>query len=297
MFDTMKVAKRIKEARIAKNLTQMNLADAMGASYQAVSNWERGNSMPDISKLEDLCRVLSIRISDLLGMENRETAAVEKVLRSPEQSLSVEELSGIAPMLPPAEIKEQARKTAGDSQRKWSIHDLAEIAVFLDDDLLEELIGQIPVESLKELEELAPLLDDELLEKLVRQAPADDYEGIAALAPFLNDELLDELVDRCHGKPDKKLLEDLLPFLGEESMAKLALRCAEEMDLETLENMAPFLDGDVLNAIVDTFLKQGKTMELSELYPFLESDTLRKIAKAMMARGDLEGLKKAAVFL
>ena len=44
MFDTMKVAKRIKEARMAKNMTQMNLADAMGVSYQAVSNWERGVS-------------------------------------------------------------------------------------------------------------------------------------------------------------------------------------------------------------------------------------------------------------
>lgn len=44
MFDTMKVSKRIKEARMSKNMTQMNLADAMGVSYQAVSNWERGVS-------------------------------------------------------------------------------------------------------------------------------------------------------------------------------------------------------------------------------------------------------------
>ena len=45
MFDTTKVAKRIKEARVAQNLTQMQLADAMGVSYQAVSNWERGGSL------------------------------------------------------------------------------------------------------------------------------------------------------------------------------------------------------------------------------------------------------------
>ena len=44
MFDTMKVAKRIREARIGKNMTQMQLADAMRVSYQAVSNWERGVS-------------------------------------------------------------------------------------------------------------------------------------------------------------------------------------------------------------------------------------------------------------
>ena len=42
MFDTNKVAKNIKKARTEKNMTQMDLADAMGVSYQAVSNWERG---------------------------------------------------------------------------------------------------------------------------------------------------------------------------------------------------------------------------------------------------------------
>ena len=70
MFDTMKIAKKIKEARIAKNMTQMNLADAMGVSYQAVSNWERGNSMPDISKLEDLCNALDLSIGELLGQHH-----------------------------------------------------------------------------------------------------------------------------------------------------------------------------------------------------------------------------------
>lgn len=42
MFNTIEIAKRIKQARIDKNMTQMNLAEAMGVSYQAVSSWERG---------------------------------------------------------------------------------------------------------------------------------------------------------------------------------------------------------------------------------------------------------------
>ena len=44
MFDTVKIGKKIKQARLNRNLTQMKLADAMGVSYQAVSNWERGVS-------------------------------------------------------------------------------------------------------------------------------------------------------------------------------------------------------------------------------------------------------------
>ena len=42
MFDMNKVANNIKAARTKMNMTQMNLADEMGVSYQAVSNWERG---------------------------------------------------------------------------------------------------------------------------------------------------------------------------------------------------------------------------------------------------------------
>lgn len=45
MFETTKVGRKIKEARVEQNMTQMNLADAMGVSYQAVSNWERGGSL------------------------------------------------------------------------------------------------------------------------------------------------------------------------------------------------------------------------------------------------------------
>ena len=44
LFDIRDVAKCVKDARIKKTLTQMNLADEVGVSYQAVSNWERGVS-------------------------------------------------------------------------------------------------------------------------------------------------------------------------------------------------------------------------------------------------------------
>ena len=33
------------------NMTQSNLADQLLVSYQAISNWERGNTLPDIEKI------------------------------------------------------------------------------------------------------------------------------------------------------------------------------------------------------------------------------------------------------
>ncbi len=44
MFNIAEIADKIRQARIGKNLTQMNVADALGVTYQAVSNWERGVS-------------------------------------------------------------------------------------------------------------------------------------------------------------------------------------------------------------------------------------------------------------
>lgn len=44
MFNMNKIGKIIKDARTKKNMTQLELADKMGVSYQAVSNWERGVS-------------------------------------------------------------------------------------------------------------------------------------------------------------------------------------------------------------------------------------------------------------
>ena len=64
MLDMNKVAKNIKNARTKKNMTQLELADIVGVSYQAVSNWERGNSMPDIGKISDMLVKRPLLVTD-----------------------------------------------------------------------------------------------------------------------------------------------------------------------------------------------------------------------------------------
>ena len=66
MFSMTDTGRRIGRFRKNSNLTQMALADLMGVSFQAVSNWERGVSMPDISKLPELSRILKVKIDDIL---------------------------------------------------------------------------------------------------------------------------------------------------------------------------------------------------------------------------------------
>ena len=292
MFDTMKVAKKIKQARIAQNLTQMNLADAMGVSYQAVSNWERGNSMPDISKLEDLCKCLQIEVNELLGMETPGTAAVEKYLAQEECLLTVEELAEIVPMLPPEDVKKETKK------QKRNVASLIAVAPYLDEDLLEELVEDIEVESLLVLQSLAPYLDEDTLDKLVRGAPKDDFNGIAAMAPFLSEETLDYLVRRCEVKPtDEAFLETLLPFLEDETLAWIVEKWGEDLDSGMLDKLAPFLDEEILDTLVQKQIDLGNVAKLGKLLPFVDEDTVRKIIRALMEQGDVEAVMEAAKFL
>ena len=70
MFSMIETGKRIGKMRKNNNLTQMELADLMGVSYQAVSCWERGVTMPDISKLPDLARIFKVKIDDIFNDDN-----------------------------------------------------------------------------------------------------------------------------------------------------------------------------------------------------------------------------------
>ena len=64
-----KVGKLIKEIRQNNKLTQKQFAEKYGVTYQAVSKWENGKNIPDISLLKEICKDFNINISDLLDGE------------------------------------------------------------------------------------------------------------------------------------------------------------------------------------------------------------------------------------
>ena len=64
-----KIGKLIKKIRTDNNLTQKEFAQKYGVTYQAVSKWERGLNMPDISLLKEISNDFNINISELLAGE------------------------------------------------------------------------------------------------------------------------------------------------------------------------------------------------------------------------------------
>ena len=60
----------IAKKRREKNLTQEQLAEKIGVSNKTISKWENGKCMPDYSIIEQLCKELSVTLSELMDGED-----------------------------------------------------------------------------------------------------------------------------------------------------------------------------------------------------------------------------------
>ena len=67
-------ASTIKSLREQRGLTQRALADAVGVTDKAVSNWESGRGLPDISLVEPLAVALGVSVAELLTGDVRQNA-------------------------------------------------------------------------------------------------------------------------------------------------------------------------------------------------------------------------------
>ena len=68
-IDREKFGQFVAELRKEKGFTQQELADRLFVSNKAVSKWERGQSLPDISLLTPLAELLGVTVAELLKGE------------------------------------------------------------------------------------------------------------------------------------------------------------------------------------------------------------------------------------
>lgn len=256
MFDTIKIGRKIAALRKAKDMTQVELADKMLVSYQAVSNWERGNSLPDISKLADLSHILSVSIEELLDSE-KEARIVEKILEHP-QEVSLEETAKFAPILKPSQIEEM-----------------------VDDSGLE-------IEDLDLLVGIAPFISSEKLFRIAQRVESDDLNALVQLAPFLDEDDLGALLEsQAEQIKSGHELISLAPFLSSKKLLEILQKLSSNQNLiGNLAGLAPFLDKKDLEKLLETIPEdQLFSARLVEVAPFLRSKQVAKLIKRAMSLG------------
>lgn len=321
MFDVIEIGRRISRLRKQQDMTQPALADKMGVSFQAVSNWERGASMPDISKLPELAEILGVSVDELLG-GGRGSELITHVLDGSEESfveeadVTLEEAGEAAPVLKPKQVKRIVSAISEKSEKRekkfgWnkeekddgvSLKGLLAIAPFLDEESVDELAMRLaPVAGIGKLAAIAPFVSEKTLDLLAERAVTKNVPvgEIAAIAPFLSEEALGKLAERAlGGKACVGELTSIAPFLSEETLGNIADKILQNGGrIGELVSIAPFLDESQLDRIVKQALKNGTaTGEIAALYPFLSQDTLKELVKSALNADDSSAIASVMKF-
>ena len=316
MFDTVKVGRIISQKRKEHNMTQMQLADALGISFQAVSNWERGNSMPDISKLPELAELFGCSIEELLG-GSASAGNVEKLAKGEGQGLSLGEIAEVAPVLTPDvldEAVESARRgtpsaACGDSSLQEGAEESEEEGFDedLDEEIEDDFADDFDDEEEEETEEprrfhafwkrtgrgarvhirdgkkVYILGTEKSGERKKDKAKSKRLKELVMLAPFLSSARLRELVEELQGEGyTVSELVPLAPFLSEEDLDALAE--IAEADGGELAALAPFLSQGTLKRLAE---RGGvKSGQLVALAPFLSQEVLEELVLQALERGE-----------
>ena len=217
MFSMKQVSRKIVEFRKAKNMTQTELADQMNVSFQAVSNWERGNSMPDISKLPQLAELFGCSVDELLdGKSELLNSAIKDDLQEyvENNDISREELEAVVPVLKPDQVE-----VIADNMLSKNGDNLNIFYPFLDDEVLRELAERKNRKG-EPVNDMLPFLDNNYIGRLALQR-YEQGQSVNEFYPFLDDEVLRELAKRKVGKGES--IKNMMPFLDRDFLKVIAM--------------------------------------------------------------------------
>lgn len=223
MFNMSNIGLKISKMRKNAGITQMELADKLNISFQAVSSWERGQTMPDISKLHELSNIFNVSIDEIL--ENKREAEIitaAETGKMPDEIPSLKEISEIGPILTPEQndsiVKKIIIETKG-SRNSMDLHEIASVAPFVSSELLDEIAEKAIRESgkLSAICPIAPFVSSELIDKLALEiiSNSNNLSELAPIAPFVSSDIINSLAEKILGEKGLGALSPIIPFIDE----------------------------------------------------------------------------------
>lgn len=249
MFDITATGKRLAKFRRDANYTQMEVAEKLGISFQAVRYWECGKTMPDISNL--------IRISELYNV------SIDAILDNEKQAKTILCLS-----------------------KNHKSPDLLEIISILKPSEINAAIenSQINAESFQQIFESAPYLEENILSSLAMKYShlIEEFSQVCLIACYINMEALDKIALDNSGLV--KTFWQICELACRMSKAAVSKLVSEHLDLpknfKEIENIVFYLEKSVANKLVLYNMKKIEQFStVCNLACYLSKDVLSRIAE------------------
>ena len=279
VFDIMRVGANISKYRKASGMTQTELADRLGLSFQAVSNWERGQSCPDIANLMALAEMFGVSVDKLLGSE-RAAKLVEEIHEEKTPEMSAEEIKELAPILSDKHVDGIVIRNLADGSKHIDIQDIADVAPYVSEELLDETaemtlqtkgIDEIPTNVLA-------FLSEDFIDEMAKKAYIKG--GINAIPsrvmPFISEEVIEEMAKEVVDKNGIDALPSrILAFISEDTVDDMVKNAYDECGVYGIPtNLLPFASEDILNDIAREVIKKQGPEGLAPILAFIDSSII-----------------------
>lgn len=253
----MKINEIIKELRLAKKLTQEQMAAYLGVTAPAVNKWEKGTSYPDITLLPALARLLDTDLNTLLSFRDDMT---EK-----EIGLFLNRLSEIFDK----DGFDKAYDTATEKLKEYPTCHLLTLstAVFLDGALIQSESVEIDCEKYRYL-----------IESLYWRALCSPDESVKNRARFF---LISKYIDRKEYEKAQELLEELpdkSPTDKKQLQAKLFIARGELTEAAGIEEEKLLAAANEIQTVLMTLMEIALKEHRMEDAEFI-ADVSKKAAK------------------
>ena len=116
------LGENIRENRKKLNLTQEQLANRLGVSFQSVSRWENGTTYPDMEKLPEIARLFDTTIDALLGFGGTNDKSYYEIMAELEKALEVSDEEEICRLLRLARYEYREDFLRGDLLANGKMH-------------------------------------------------------------------------------------------------------------------------------------------------------------------------------
>lgn len=131
-MDGEKIGAFVAARRKALDMTQQQLADALGVTNKAVSKWERGLGLPDITALPQLAAALQVSVDELLAGGEKQPQASKvppAAVPAPAEAQLQAPLFYIKDILTPAARSLAVRAGQHVQRRRWVMRGLFALLV------------------------------------------------------------------------------------------------------------------------------------------------------------------------
>ena len=248
MFDMTNVGEKISVIRRSKNMTQVELADKINVSFQAVSNWERGISMPDISNLCELALALDISIDELVDKSSStiDSSIVNKLEEYVRANKDVDEdMADIVNFL-------------NSDKEIFDIHKIESILPFLGKDICNGIFNNyMSRKDYKQAEIVAPFVDKSIINQSVAKRMNEDCE-VSGLVAFMDHDERDSMILKIYEERGILSIKDYLPYASKALIEKIALIDYQKNKFQNFEYMAPFMEKKLLIKMIKNEIENAE---------------------------------------